>query len=172
MLKDIPYLGYFITREGIKTDPKKVQGFMDIGRPSTTTEARAIIYMVQYYMDMWPRQSHILDSLTDAASVLKYGNILWDDALESSFKKLKRMVSAEKLLIYPYWKLPFTVHTDAYDKHLGAVISKNNTPIDFFTKRLIKPHCNYTTTKKKLLEIVELLKQFQGIVFDYEINIL
>ena len=30
-LKDIPYLGYVITREGIKPDPKKVQGIMDIG---------------------------------------------------------------------------------------------------------------------------------------------
>ena len=29
-LKDIPYLGYVITREGIKPDPKKVQGVMDI----------------------------------------------------------------------------------------------------------------------------------------------
>ena len=45
-LKKIPYLGYAITREGIKPDPKKVQEIMDIVRPSTTTEARAIIVMV------------------------------------------------------------------------------------------------------------------------------
>ena len=67
-LKGIPYLGYVITREGIKPDPKKVQWIMDIGRPSTTTEARALIGMVQYYMDMWPRQSHVLTPLTEAAS--------------------------------------------------------------------------------------------------------
>ena len=30
-LKDIPYLGYVITREGIKSDPNKVQGILDIG---------------------------------------------------------------------------------------------------------------------------------------------
>ena len=35
--KDIPYLGYVITREGIKPDPKKVQGIMDLGGPATTT---------------------------------------------------------------------------------------------------------------------------------------
>ena len=38
--KYVPYLGYIITREGIKTEPKKVQGIMDIGRPATTTEAQ------------------------------------------------------------------------------------------------------------------------------------
>ena len=36
-LKDIPYLGYVITREGIKPDPKKLQGIMDLGRSTTTT---------------------------------------------------------------------------------------------------------------------------------------
>ena len=42
-LKEIPYLGYVITREGIKPEPKKVQGIMFLGRPSTTTKARALI---------------------------------------------------------------------------------------------------------------------------------
>ena len=67
-LKEIPYLGYVTTREGIKTDPSKVKGIMDIGRPATTAEMRALIGMVQSYMDMWHRRSHILDHLTDAAS--------------------------------------------------------------------------------------------------------
>ena len=91
-LKDIPYLGYVITREGIKPEPKKVQGIMDIGRPSTTTEVRAFIGMVQYYRYMWPRWSHVLDPLTEADSGPKGRNILWNDALESSFKELERMI--------------------------------------------------------------------------------
>ena len=55
-LKDIPYLGYVITREGIKPDPKKLQGIMDFGRPYTTNKARALIGMVQYYRYMCPSQ--------------------------------------------------------------------------------------------------------------------
>ena len=35
--KYIPYLGYVTTREGIKPDPKKVQGIMDLGLLATTT---------------------------------------------------------------------------------------------------------------------------------------
>ena len=34
-LKDIPYLGFVITREGIKPNPKKLQEIIDIGRPTT-----------------------------------------------------------------------------------------------------------------------------------------
>ena len=65
-LKDIPYLGYVITREGIKPDTKKVQGIIDIGRPTTTTEAQALIGMVQYYREIWPRYSHVVAPLIEA----------------------------------------------------------------------------------------------------------
>ena len=75
------------------------------------------------------------------------------------------MFSAEILIRYPYWKLSFTVHTDAFDKQLGAVISNNNKPIDFFSRKWIKPQCYYTTTEKGLLAILECLKQFREIIF-------
>ena len=38
-LKEINYLGCIITREGIKTKPRKVQGTMALGRPSNNNEA-------------------------------------------------------------------------------------------------------------------------------------
>ena len=81
---------------------------------------------------MCPRWSHILAPLTEAASGPKGRKILWEDALEIPFKELERMVSAETLLSYPYWILPFIVNTDASDKKLGAVIIHNNKPITFF----------------------------------------
>ena len=73
---------------------------------------------------------------------------LWNDALETPFKELKRMASAETLISDPDWKLAFTVHTDASGKQVGAVISQNNKRIAFFSRKLSKPHRNYTTTEK------------------------
>ena len=67
-IKYIPYLSYVITREGVKPDPKRVQGIMDLGRPTTTTEAQALTGMVQYYRYMWPRRSHVIAPLTEAAN--------------------------------------------------------------------------------------------------------
>ena len=81
------------------------------------------------------------------------------------------MVSADTLLSYPDWKLPFTVHTDASEKQLGTVISQNDKPIYFFSRKLIQPQRNYTTTEKELIEIVECLRKLHGITFGYEINV-
>ena len=81
------------------------------------------------------------------------------------------MVSDDTLLSYPDWEITFTVHTDASDKHLGAVINQNNKPIDFFSRILSKPQRNCTTTKKELITIVELLQQLSGIIFGYKIHL-
>ena len=81
------------------------------------------------------------------------------------------MVSDETLLSYPDWKIPFKVHTYASDKQLCDVISQTNKYIAFFSITLSKQQHNYTMTDKELLAIVERLKQPQGILFGYEINI-
>jgi hypothetical protein len=51
---EIEYLGYIITMEGIKSNPKKVQAILDIQRPPTNTKVRHFVGMVQYYHNLWP----------------------------------------------------------------------------------------------------------------------
>ena len=81
------------------------------------------------------------------------------------------MVSAETLLSYPYWKITFTVHTDASGINLGAVMSHNNKTIALLSRILSNPQCNYNTTEKNLLVVVECFKQCFEILFGYEINV-
>ena len=137
-LKEINYLGYIITREGIKTNPKKVQGIMALGRTASNDEAWALIGMFKYYRDMWLRWSHTLFTLTVADICPKVRKVLWNDALERSFKEIKRMVSSEMLLSCPEWKLPFTFDTDTANKQFGAIISQNYTTFAFLLRILSK----------------------------------
>ena len=102
--------------------------------------------MVQYYRDVWPRGSQILALLAEAARGPKGRKILWNDAIEISFKDLNRMVSAETLLNYPYWTIKFTVHTFSSDKQVSYFISQNNKKTAFFSRILNKPQRNYTMT--------------------------
>ena len=54
---------------------------MYIAKPTTTTEARALIGMVHYYGDTWPRRSYILAPLIEAENSTKVRKMLWNDAL-------------------------------------------------------------------------------------------
>jgi hypothetical protein len=59
----IEYLGYILTRDGIKPQPKKVQAILALNPPNNVEELRHFLGMIQYYRDMWARRSEIL-SLT------------------------------------------------------------------------------------------------------------
>jgi hypothetical protein len=62
---EIEYLGYILTREGIKPQPKKVQEILALNLPNNVKELRHFLRMVQYYRDMWARRSEMLAPLTD-----------------------------------------------------------------------------------------------------------
>ena len=127
--------------------------------------------MVQYYRDLWPRWSHILQPFTEISSGKKGKKIDWTPELESAFQAVKKMVCQETLLTYPDWNKPFDIHTDASDYQLGAVISQEKKPIAFFSRKLNSAQHNYTTTEKELLSIVECVKEFRNILFGYKINV-
>ena len=52
---------------------------------------------------------------------------------------------------------------------MGAVISKNNKPIAFYSWKLNPAQKNYTTTEEKLLTIVKTLKEFKNILLAQKI---
>jgi hypothetical protein len=62
---EIEYLGYILTREGIKPQPKKVQAILALNPPNNVKELRLFFGMVQYYRDMWVKRSEMLAPLSD-----------------------------------------------------------------------------------------------------------
>ncbi len=62
---EIEYLGYILTREGNKPQPKKVQAILALNLPNNVKELRHFLGMVQYYRNMWVRRSEMLARLTD-----------------------------------------------------------------------------------------------------------
>jgi hypothetical protein len=61
---EIEYLGYLLTRDGIKPQSSKVQIILAIKAPTGVKHFGHILGMVQYYRDLWARQSKMLAPLT------------------------------------------------------------------------------------------------------------
>ncbi len=62
---EIEYLGYIITRDGIKPQDNKVQVILAINPPKNVKELRRFLGMIQYYSDIWAKHSELLAPLTD-----------------------------------------------------------------------------------------------------------
>jgi len=65
---NLEYLGYNISREGLRPSQKKVEAILQIKAPTTRKQLRRFIGMVNYYRDMWPQRSHFLAPLSSMTS--------------------------------------------------------------------------------------------------------
>jgi hypothetical protein len=61
---EIEYLGYILTRDGIKPQSNKVQAKLAIQPPKNVRELGHFLGMVQYYRDLRARRSEMLAPLT------------------------------------------------------------------------------------------------------------
>jgi len=167
---EIEYLGYLLTKDGIKPVQKKIQAVLDLQPPTTLKELRSFLGMVQFYRDMWKQRSHILAPLTDLVGLGKK-KIKWESKHQESFDRIKKVLAKETILNYPRFDRPFDIHTDASDRQLGAVISQDGKPLAFYSRKLSSAQRNYTTTEQELLSIVETLKEFRNILLGQIIKV-
>jgi hypothetical protein len=141
---EIEYLGYVLTRDGIKPQSKKVQAILVIKPPTGVRQLRHFLGMVQYYRDLWARGSKMLAPLTSLvgecgqtkttkANGTKKVPWHWDAVHQRAFDHIKATIAKDVVLAYPpdYSKV-FNIYTDASSKQLGAVITQDNRPIVFF----------------------------------------
>ncbi len=66
---------------------------------------------------------------------------------------------------------PFEIYTDASSTQLEAVITQDNRPIAFFSRKLSETQQKYSGTKIELLAIVETLKEFKGMLWRQDIKV-
>ena len=177
--EQVEYLGYLLTRDGIKPTPGKVKAILDLAPPTNVRGVRRVLGIIQYYRDLWNKRSHILAPLTSLVgecgknknSKTKAKKFKWLPIHQQAFDKMKRVVSREVTLAYPDFSKPFVLYTDASDYQLGAVITQDGKPLAFYSRKLNNAQKNYTVTEKELLSIVETLREFRGILLGHEIKI-
>ncbi len=121
---EIEYLGYILTRDGIKPQPKKVQAILALNPPNNVKELRHFLVMIQYYRDMWARRSEMLAPLTDLVGkcrdtkTTRMNNTKkkpwwWDPIHQQAFDNVKAAIANETVLAYLDFLKPFEIFTDA-----------------------------------------------------------
>ena len=149
--------------------PNKVEATHNIATPKTRKQLRSFIGLVNYYCNMWVHRSDLLAPLSKlTSSTAKWK---WTEVEQTAFENIKKIISKETLLSFPNFSKPFVIHTDASHTQLGAVISQNDKPIAFYSRKLNPAQTRYTTTERELLSIVETLKEFRNILLGQEIEV-
>ena len=70
------YIGYIISREGIKPQLIKVQIIVDMPRPKTVTQMKRFSGMINFYRDLWKKRAHLLAPIMELAGRKKEDPII------------------------------------------------------------------------------------------------
>ena len=179
---EIEYLGYMLTRSGIKPQPEKVSAILALQPPTNVKELRKFLGIVQYYRDLWEKRSDMLAPLTDLVGECGETKVTkkkgtkknpwhWDQVHQEAFDSIKRTIARDVTLAYPDFAKRFDIYTDASKSQLGAVITQDNRPIAFFSRKLTDAQTRYSVTELELLSIVETLKEFKGMLWGQNIRV-
>ena len=105
------YLGLWVTRIGIQRINDKIEAIVNMMPPKNQKQLRSFIGLVDYYRDMWDKQSHLLQPLTALTS--NKVKFKWTVIKQKSCNKIKGIVARDTLLIYPDFNKQFYIHSDA-----------------------------------------------------------
>ena len=176
------YLGYVLTRDGIKPQVNKVQSILALTPPRNVKELRSFLGMVQYYRDLWARRSEMLAPLTSLVGECGQTKVTkakgtrkvpwyWAEVHQKAFDDVKATIAKEVVLAYPDFDKVFEIYTDASTKQLGSVITQSNRPLAFFSRKLSVQQQKYSVTEIELLAIVETLKEFKGMLWGQRMKV-
>eukprot|EP00804_Cyclotella_cryptica_P030874 CCRYP_018366-RA/>CCRYP_018366-RA protein AED:0.29 eAED:0.29 QI:0/-1/0/1/-1/1/1/0/377 len=176
------YLGYTLTRIGIKPHQKKLQAILAISSPKNVKDLHKFVGMVQYYRYLWARHSEVLAQLTSLVGECGHTKVTrtnktkkcswyWDTVHQKAFDDIKTSIAKDVVLAYPDYSMEFEIYTDASSKQLGSVITQGNRPLALFSRKLSTTQQKYSVTKLELLVIAETLKEFKGILWGQRLKV-
>ncbi len=115
--QETDYLGYILTRGGIKPQPKKVQAILALNPPNNVKELCQFLSMVLYYRDIWQKHSEMLAPLIDLVgecgetkttkkNKTKKKPWQWESIHQQAFDNVKATITKEVVLAYPDFTKP------------------------------------------------------------------
>ena len=166
--KSVVYLGYVITKDGIETDPEKVEAIQSYPVPTDIKSLRSFLGLASYYRRFVPGFSKVAEPLH--ALTKKDTLFIWGPDCQLSFEKLKQLLMTSLVLAFPDFSQRFILETDASGAGLGAVLAQEQSdgttrPVAYASWSLLKHERNYGITELEGLGVVWAVKHFRPYLY-------
>ena len=128
----VTYLGHVVSSEGVGPDPDKLTALREwLEHPPTSVkELQTFLGFAGYYRSFVegftaiaaPLHHLIGQPKTKEGKHKPQPTFQWTDACQNAFGTLINKLSSAPILAFPYFALPFILHTDASGDGLGAAL--------------------------------------------------
>nr|CAD2194910.1 unnamed protein product [Meloidogyne enterolobii] len=170
-LAEIKYLGFFISENGIRPDPKDLECINKIKPPNNLHELRAFLGAVNYFRKFIPSCAKILGPLYELTKDNKFKTSTeWNEEEWNSFNEIKEKLKSPPVLAPPNPKESYIIETDASLKGIGAVLIQNKHPVAYYSRTLKDTEKRYHINELEALAISQALKEFFNLYNRYRHN--
>lgn len=157
LANSLEFLGHTIDEMGMRPDDKKLAAISEAPEPKNAQEIKSFIGLISFYRDYIPNCSSIAEPLIKLTR--KGERFSWKEEQIEAFTKLKVSLTRNLKLIYPDFRKPFILFTDASNVGTGCCLAQMGSdnkilPIRFSSKALNQSERNYSTFDRELLAIL------------------
>ena len=118
-MPEVPYLGYIVTREGLKPNPKRASAISEIKWPNTTKRWQSFLGTANTYRRFIKNHARIAKPIQDLINNCPTRRGKYPTSRErapkevvDSFDKIIKEITNEPILAHPDFTKPFTIETD------------------------------------------------------------
>ena len=168
--EEVKYVGHIVSKEGIATDPEKIEQVKNWPRPQSPEDVRRYLGFCGYYRRFVKDFSKVAKPLTDllpAPVKKKRGKKTtdpaaarkwkWEHAEEAAFQKLKDCLTSPPILAFADYTKPFELSCDASGAGLGSVLYQEQEGrkrvIAYASRGLSKSEAHYPAHKLEFLAL-------------------
>lgn len=145
-----------ISSEGIHVDQSKVQVIRNWPTPRNVKDVQSFHGLVTFYRRFIQPFSLIAAPLIDA---VKKNNFVWGPDQLQSFEELKEKLTMAPVVALPDFDKLFEVEVDASCKGVGAILSQEGQPIEYFSLKLCESRQLWSTYEQEFYGLIQALRQ-------------
>ena len=167
---EVPYLGYILSGDGIRPDPKKIKAILEAPTPNSVLSLKSFLGLCTYYNRFVPKFSSVLCPLYNLTQ--KNVQFQWSAVHEQAFLKIKEALAKANILENFNPNAKRILEVDASSIGVGAVLKQECkgkvSTVAFKSRKLSKAECNYAQIDKEALSIVFGVKKFSDFLLGRE----
>ena len=161
----VTFLGFIVDKDGLRTDPAKVEAIASYPRPRNRTEIRAFLGLAMYYRRFVKNFATIAEPLNDLLRKNPQTKF-WTTKHQNAFDQIKQALITSPVLAKPDWTKVFKLYTDACATGLGAILTQDDEQghervICYASRGTRGAEQNYESTKLECLAVVWAIKWFR-----------
>jgi ribonuclease HI len=152
------YLGFVISKYGLKIYPNKFQAIMNWITPRNVFEVRSFHGLSSFYRKFIISFNQLCAPIVETNKERKQP-FKWTKEVDRNFKVLKKKIIKQLVLALPDFGKFFQVETDASGTTIGVVLSKDQRIIAYLSEKLNEAKQKYSSYDKEFYAIVQALKK-------------